>query len=889
MLSHHDLDVFLQQGGVVLLPNHHGAQQWQDSHGRWRCAQQAATVVAAPAIHAIDLWLNQLWTTLGAHCTDAVLGWRVLSGGEEELLWQQLLAETPTGANLLNPGGTARQLREASQLLHLWQLSPADVRRYLHMVDMVSDLVDDRILAWQWLQQFQQRCQQLRCLSVEGRLAALLNVLQANPLVAGNLLPPQLLWLGFDEPPPLYLALQDTLQKLGVAVHHAGLDTHSPTAGVQALADSAAECRAAAQWAAAILRQSPTARIGVICPQLMTLRPRLLRILGQHLPAAELYCSATATLAEQPFFNIALRVLTLTDSRYDSIELCRLLRSPFLAGAVIEANQRTALELRLRRQGELHWQMATVRELCADTEKPWNCPLLAQALLALQTGERQRRKTQRLRDWLLQFQRCWELLLDLQQLALPQHRLLRNAWEKWLDQLLACGSLFGNISREHALGIVAAMAQGCRLGNGLGNAAVRLLTPVETAGLDFTHLWVMQLQVGTWPGELRPSPCLPLKLQRDLKMPSVDAALELQYAQRQLQHWLAHTRVAVVFSHATHVDDLPVEPTPLLAAVPRLSAPTFAQPAALHAAFTAFKRNQLVLATEAQHVPLPPTASVQGPGSLLTAQAACPFQAFATHRLQATELEAFRYGLSPAAIGELLHKTLQEFWLAVRESTALVSDPATVGIQLDTAITNALRKLARKYPDTVTPRFQQLEHRRLLELLTRWLEQEKLRKPFSVAMTEQQLQWSWGKLQLNLRLDRVDHTANGALVIDYKTGKVSPGDWLDERPQQPQLLLYQQALQQQVPVAGVLYARLGLEKLDYVGVTAADEGIEKLAHTGEWRLLQQHWQQAVQALAQEYLDGLAAVAPHSKQSCRYCHLPALCRIDELRKSQEAQA
>ena len=160
MLSHHELDIFLQQGGVVLLPNHHGAQQWQDSHGRWSSMQRNSTVVAAPAIHAIDLWLNQLWQTLAAQCTDAVLGWRVLSGGEEELLWQQLLHESPAGADLLNTSGTARQLREALRLLQLWQLSPVDVRRYLQLADAVADIVDDRILAWQWLQQFQQRCHQ---------------------------------------------------------------------------------------------------------------------------------------------------------------------------------------------------------------------------------------------------------------------------------------------------------------------------------------------------------------------------------------------------------------------------------------------------------------------------------------------------------------------------------------------------------------------------------------------------------------------------------------------------------------------------------------------------------------------------------------------------------
>jgi len=893
MLSHHDLDVFLQQGGVVLLPNHHGAQHWQDSIGRWRCAQHNARIVNAPAIHAIDLWLNQLWQTLGAHCTDDILGWRVLSGAEEDLLWQELLTETAAGAGLLNTSGTARQLREALRLLQLWQLAPVDVRRYLQLADAVADIVDDRILAWQWLQKFQQRCHQQRCLSAGGQLAALLLVLQANPATARRLLPPRLLWLGFEEPPPLYVALQTTLQQVGILLQHESPDSCKAAASVQALEDTAGECRAAAQWAAAILQQTPTARIGIICPQLMTLRPQLLRIFGQHVPAAELYCSATATLAEQPFFNTALQILAVTDTKGDSTTLCQLLRSPFLLGATTEIDARTALEVKLRHQGELHTQMVTLRELCTDAKNPWHCPQLATALLELQLIQRQYRKPQGLREWMGVFQHYWHQLLDIPQLARPQHRLLRSAWQQWRDQLYGCASLFGNISRGQAISIMATLAQHCRLGNGRSNAAVRLLTPVETAGLDFTHLWVMQMQVGSWPGELRPNPCLPLKLQRDLQMPSVDAALELQHAKRQLHQWLTHTRTEVVFSHAAHVDGLPTEPSPLLAGLPQHSAALFAQPAALHAAFAGFAHHQLVLATEPQHLPLPQLASTSGPGSLLAAQSACPFQAFAKHRLYATELEAFRYGLPAAAVGEMLHRILQEFWLAVHDSSALTSHADTVQIRLHTAITNALNTLARKYPYTVTSRFEQLEHQRLLDLLTRWLDLERLRRPFTVTMTERQMQWSWQTLQLNVRLDRVDHTANGAIVIDYKSGKVASTDWLATRPEQPQLLLYQQALQQETPVAGLLYAKLGVEKLDYAGITAADEGYDKLVHTADnpttpdWPALQQHWRQVLESLAQEYLDGLVVVAPQSQRSCRYCHLPALCRISELRKQQQA--
>lgn len=893
MLNLTELDSMLLEGGVLLLPNHHGAQQWQDQLGRWRCSQQHSSVVTAPAIHAIDLWLAQLWEQLGLHCPDPELGWRLLTPAEEELLLQDHLRQFTAG-QLLNTAGTARFLREANSLLQLWQLTPADLKRHLPREDHDADQQPDPVLAWHWLQEFHDRCAAQHWLHSSARLAVMLKLLRKHPGIATPLLPPLIVWLGFDDPPPLYRELQAVLAGLGVELRHANHTIDVRSVRVNSFPDTAAELRAAARWCAETLEQIPAAHIGIICPNLHSLQPTLWRIFRQHLRDEDLYCSATASLSDQAFFHTAMQSLLLADTTCDSLSLCQWLRSPWLCESAAEANGRSALELLLRKQGELQTSTARLRELSAQEDKPWHSPALAQALLQLQTQLLRYKLPQSLAAWLQLFRPCWQSLLDFPQLGHPVHRSLQEAWQRWLDHVQVSSSLFGNIGREQALVIMSALARSCALPNSRSNAAVRVLTPVETAGLNFTHVWVLQLNAETWPGEPNPNPCLPLAMQRQQLMPAADAKNELARARAQLQRWSESCAEYAVLSYPRQLDDLPAEPSPLLRTWPEQVIVDTSLPADLHPALAEFPRNQLVLAQEVSLLPSAQDA-LSGPGSLLTAQAQCPFKAFALHRLGAKELRSFTLGLPASKVGELLHNILQEFWGVVKVSSALQQDAAILQGHLHTAVNNALRQAALQYPYTLTPRFRQLEAQRLLALCTRWLDIERQRRPFQVLDTEAEVAWQCDRLQLNLRLDRIDQTDNGLAVVDYKTGKLASADWQSLRPRETQLLLYQAALQQHrhEPVTAVLYARLSLEALEYKGVSAQDEGFAKLVYrdpdgNSDWIRLQQHWQQVLEGLAQEYLQGLVQVAPQFSTSCNHCHLHSLCRIDELRNQPETQ-
>jgi hypothetical protein len=98
-------------------------------------------------------------------------------------------------------------------------------------------------------------------------------------------------------------------------------------------------------------------------------------------------------------------------------------------------------------------------------------------------------------------------------------------------------------------------------------------------------------------------------------------------------------------------------------------------------------------------------------------------------------------------------------------------------------------------------------------------------------------------------------------------------------------------------VAGVMYARVKVGEDGFAGL-AADAGLAPgleswpparasgkavkgaLFEAGDWDALQRYWRANLARLAAEFAAGHAVVDP-ARDACRFCHLPMLCRIDEL--------
>jgi len=269
-------------------------------------------------------------------------------------------------------------------------------------------------------------------------------------------------------------------------------------------------------------------------------------------------------------------------------------------------------------------------------------------------------------------------------------------------------------------------------------------------------------------------------------------------------------------------------------------------------------------------------------------QAACPFRAFARHRLGANGLNVPITGLDYAMRGKLTHRVLELLWKELRDSdrlAALAEDALRQWV--DKAVTQTLREAGEQRPQTLRGRLRELERQRLMELVMAWLEREKDRPPFAVIARERGRRVRFGGIPVTLRPDRMDRTAEGEyLLLDYKTGNAQVDDWFGDRPASPQLPLYAVMEEQ---CSGIALALVRRGKMTLEGIAARPglaPGMEAVAEIGgkagearDWEGLREEWRSTLSALANAFLRGEANVDPVSENgACRYCDLHALCRI-----------
>lgn len=886
------LDEALAEGAVLLVPNFPASMQLRDELAAWRREHGAAAVQPTPAVEAIDLWLRKLWQQLALQHDDERLGLSLLESDQEILLWRRIINDSAFSAGLLNPEGTAREAREAWNLALQWQLPLDFVRR------MPAEVTEpegcDFFGDWAW--QFRRLCADIGALSLSQMLQHLLSFCREQGDRVRPLLPHKLLLLGFSEPPPLYEALLSAMEALGCTVAALQTSPCRPEREQRVCQQAGDELRAAARWAAAVLRDDTRAQVGIICPNLQALQPVLASVLRQEfaaLPAGSWQVLRQRRLDAEPFVQTALRLLDLYAAEMDTLELCALLRSPWLVAAEQEADARSKLEFALRDRGEIVTGMLHFRELCGSERDGLAAPSLAAPLQQLASRMLRLPQKQAFSAWMEPILACWQALLDDDALCRMGQQSCRRAWQSFLERLGEVDWLQPPCSLAEAIAAVRCLAAARTVPSAAVSASVVLLSPLASAGLRFSHLWCLQTDERHWPAENKASAWLPLEAQRSRGMPGSDPALALASAARQFRQLQDSTSAQFIASWSQVEDDCQLRPSPLLASMPLQRLPAAPVPAGLHPRLAELPLAACERITDALPLPLPTPQPFHGDAALPAHQAACPFRAFALYRLRAKRLATPRLGLPPAAIGSILHRMMELFWNRLGSSHALeASDPDTLLQHIEDCAASALARTARHYPATLRPRLRAMEQRRLVDLLRQWLPQEQQRGAFTVLASEHECHWQHGQLQLRFRIDRIDRDdAGGLVVVDYKSGKLPRVHWEDERQDEPQLLLYLQALEQSghyvEPVAALLYARIHVEEPGYSGIGAGTgicPGIDfatehKLAAT-QWQELKDHWQAATRLLADEFLQGNASVQPLRRDTCNYCHLQGLCRIGE---------
>ncbi|MBL8521940.1 MAG: PD-(D/E)XK nuclease family protein [Betaproteobacteria bacterium] len=831
---------------------------------------------------------------------------RLLSEHALLALWERAIRDSlEPDAALLHPAKAAREAREAARLAHAWQL-------WLAYAD--EALPEDAALFLDWSDRHARLRADLRAVS-----AAELPGLLARQAAAA--LRPwtgrRLFIVGFDLATPQQDHLWRALAGAGAAVHvHRLAEAGTGRVRRHVFETESAELAACARWVRAQLEGAANCRVAIVAPDVARIKPALSRALAEALtperlmsPRPDGVCdpalvnfSLGDALGDQGLVRDALTMLQATFAADAAMPVARwraLLLSPHLAGGARERADRARLDAESAASMPLDLGFAAwMRALRNPAWGRWAdaCPRWFAAVdSARAAGPGGGPGRRALAEWVQAFTaalKAWgfpgETALDspgFQCLAAFHESLSELGRTALGRQRTGAPEILALLGRQLADTPFQIETPGAK-------APVEVLGVLESAGLRFDALWVLGLDEDHWPLSARRHPFLPPLAQQRLPIPETSREASLEVDRRLTQAW---TRAAaeVVLSHARRPDpgsagaaDERLREASAL--VCRLAESPFEGGAhqTLADALVAGVACEPVADTPAP--PLPEGTHVRGGAAVLRDQAACPFRAFARHRLGATSLDLPRVLPDALARGNVLHRALSLLWAGLQDRAAL--DRPDLPDQVERAADRALAEARAANLLAFPGRIADLERERLVRVLTAWLEVEQGRQEFSVVGNEATREAEVGGLAMRLRLDRIDRLHDGTFaLVDYKTGAAQPAAWMGERPDEPQLPLYYATSAD--PVSTVAFARLKRGPTwGFAGFSATDgllpgakpvESIAKWRDQGlvSWDVLTAQWDATVTALARAFLQGAAAVDPKDQgAACRRCDLHALCRI-----------
>lgn len=868
-----------QQGALVLTVNQRLALylvQSYDSHLR----AQGLEAWKSPAIHFHLKWQQQMAGLLR-------LDSKILGPTQSLLLWERAVEEVERDNardGLMRVTDAARAAAQAHQLLCEYGTTFKP-----------EDGGEDHRAFLRWQRRWQQLCR-------EGGWddPALLSGRLVQALEDTKLPLPGDLWLaGFDELPPTIENLCLALQKRGVTVHQwMPPACQAKSVGRVGYADPDEEVRSCAQWARHQL-EGKVERIGIIAVDMAAYQQRLQRIFREELSPASLLPGAGAEKA----FNLSLGTPLLNEgmvvAAFELLSLGRivsldsisyLLRSPFVWGYSGEQSARAILDRELRNLRMTELPLKNVLHFAnrGFRKKLGLADIFARQLEIIQTALAD--TDERLPGvWARHFAEVLDSCQWSRDRSLTSREFqVYKAWKELLAGTACLDAVSRPMCRGEALALLRRLASD-KIFQPEGSAGrVQVLGALEASGQQFDALWLLGVHDEALPASARPNAFIPPSLQRVLRMPNADAEKELDFAHK-IAGRLLTAAPEVVISWPMCMDGRERQPSPLVQHLPLIEPwLSCSQRPALQIQAASPVMESLC---DEQGPAIPEGSRISGGTAILKDQALCPFRAFARHRLGAWGLSSSSLGLDGLDRGSLVHRVLELFWERTGNWQALIALDADEWSQRSlSCVEQALDELDSERQVSLSNSQRELEKQRLLGLLGEWLNVEAQRSPFSVETMEAWHRETFGPLTLQTRIDRIDRLADGSqVIIDYKTGMAAVGDWLGDRPVEPQLPLYTLD-RRDSELAAVAFAKVRRGDCSFVGLGRDDDllpgvasasGHRKLEGTdiGHWDDLLRSWRLTLNQLGDGFASGQAQVDPiNNRQACDRCDLQALCRI-----------
>ncbi|MFO7930216.1 MAG: PD-(D/E)XK nuclease family protein [Desulfosalsimonas sp.] len=853
-----------------------------------------------PDVLPMGAWLSRLFDDAfycaGSMHTDNSQGPQLMSDLQETLVWERIVSQSDASSCLLGVHETAKTAREAWRLCREWKVGTGSGMEWA---------APDPAAFAGWAGVFEQFCRDNGYLDRAG-LASFLSERVKEGL---NLCRSQeVILAGFDEISPAVRDLLSALRDCGIEVSAMSPPSRNADACLISFEDDASEIRSAALWARQRLESDPSARIGVVSARLAEDRDAVCRVFEDVFHPSSVYAgsepenrmfqiSAAPVLARYPVVSAARTILELTvEQGAEVLEWSRILRLPFTGGAKSEYGSRASLDAEIRSVGDIYFPVSGVlsiaRAMTGSARNNSDLRILSKILERLRSRAGGMHKKMEPDNWMEEFSAI------LEDAGWPGESGLSgaefqavSALRENMETFSGISPITGRVSGAEALRILLRRLSDTPFQPEQPSAEVSITGVLESAGEEFDSLWIMGMHHENWPPPARPNPFLPVEVQRSLGLPHCSPARELSYAGGITRRLLCSADEVICSFGETDGESTRL-PSPLVDHLKKKEEKEVfsARAQSWWQKIQCCGGKEKIMDTAGRGAA--EGADVAGGTGIMKSQALCPFQAYARYRLGARGLQAPEPGLNPLQRGLLVHRSLELLWGRLGGNHALcqMSTQQITGC-IREAVAAAVAGMAEKMPGTFTKRFTGVETRRLENLLEEWIEAEQGRAPFFVDETESKIHVEISGIGFLAFADRIDRLDNGKLVIiDYKTGDVSPKDWFDERVTEPQLPLYSLA-KSRGSLAGVFFARVKKGDSAYLGI-AETEGIvpgckaiiDDRRVAKDFETMQEvldFWEKKLFALAEEIKAGYAAVLPvFPNKTCRFCDLSAVCRIWE---------
>ncbi len=942
LISLYDVRPILTQlagGNLFITPNQRLASRISASYAIFQSETDKLQVIKPPNVHSLHGWIERCWGDLLISAYPDALKNRVLGPINEQAVWETVISESPLGQVLLRPSATAAQAAAAYRTLIEWD---QDLGSEALLSFFQND--EDGAALLTWINRFEAICSENSWLSHVRRTEIVIDA-----FIAGHLSRMESIYgIAFESIPPLYKRL------ISVAGNFQSVDYPRLNAQVNVVRCQSddSELNVAAVWAKQVLRSDKEARVALVIPDLAQRRNQVQRVLQEvfetgfnevpnrtinHSSASSassassnssnngnngtrknlpFNLSAGYPLLEAPVIVAALNVLSLQLPNQETETLEAIAQSPFygldkptdtpqdikcrskLISLLYAEQVKSTTTSRFRQLAE------KVNDGHSENSNPWyfSSLLQDQANLARRLSISNPRSPA---EWVICFQSLltsfgWPGNRELDSIEFQQVSQWQSILTEFsnLELILVCSSEL--LSYGQAIAHMQTILSKRIFQPQTVDSPLQVLGTLEAAGLQFSHLWVTSMSEREWPPSPSPNPLIPTALQRSALMPHASPERELEFA-KSITERLVNSAKDVVVSFAQTRDENPESISALFAKFPQKSVQDIlGKPLEQLVPKVELRRRHFESSSmetiQLKNAPrLAAGEKVKGGSSLFSSQSACPFRAFANHRLGIKALKKPEIGLNAADRGSLLHRALEFIWEKLKDQAGLLSldDEKLENICFESA-TYAVTELAQKtYSQRLGSRFQKLEALRLKGLLLAWLSIEKERSDFTVEALEQRKLFRFQQLELDTRIDRIDRLADKSLlVIDYKTGITNINRWWGDRPDEPQLPLYSmltEAGKGSEVVGGIAFAKVRVDGCTLTGIGDADLPEDKIKWSGkaqtdagsiDWQHLKQDWVKVLTALAEDFIEGKATIDPKTPaKTCQYCDLAPVCRIN----------